>query len=94
MLQLTPLAAPIVVFVPDREQLSRALPWPASGSWELNHIDPRERTTRELLESAAHLEGSEVDGYESEPIDELRAMCRPSPPPAPVTAAAPCPDVP
>ena len=41
-------------------------------SWELNHVDPCERPSRELLESAAHLEVSEVDGRESEPIDELR----------------------
>jgi hypothetical protein len=45
---------------------------------ELNHVDSRERTTRELLESAAHLEVSEVDCHEPEPIDELRdlLLCR------------------
>jgi hypothetical protein len=78
MFQLTPLLPPLVVFVPGRGQLSRALRWPASGSWELNHIDPRERTTGELLKSAAHLEVAEVDGHEAEPIDELRyvLLCR------------------
>jgi len=58
--------------VHDREQFSRAIREPASPSWELNDVDPCERTSRELLESAAHLEVSEVDGDESEPIDELR----------------------
>jgi hypothetical protein len=72
MLYLTSLAARIVVFVPDCEQFSRAIRRSASRSWELNHVDPRERTAREFLESATHLEVSEVDGHKSEPIDELR----------------------
>src|SRR5258706_15384086 len=52
--------------------LSRAIRWSTSPSWELNHVDPGERTARKLLESAAHLEVSEIDGHEPESLDELR----------------------
>jgi hypothetical protein len=76
MLQLTPLAAPSSCLCPRSRAAQPCTPF--SGSWELNHIDPRERTTGELLKSAAHLEVAEVDGHEAEPIDELRyfLLCR------------------
>ena len=61
-----------------REQISRAIRWSASRSWELNYVDSRERPARELLQSAARLEVSKVDGHEPEPINELRdlLLCR------------------
>jgi hypothetical protein len=62
----------VAVFVPDL--VSRAIRWSTSASWELNHVDPGERTARKLLESAAHLEVAEIDGHESESIDELRDL--------------------
>jgi hypothetical protein len=65
-------AACIAVSVPD--SLGRAIRWFTSPSWELNHVDPGERTARKLLESAAHLDVSEVDGHEPEPFDELRDL--------------------
>ena len=64
----------MAVFVADRERFSRAIRWSASPSWELNHVDPRERTPREFLESPAHPEVSEVDGHEPHPFDELRDL--------------------